>query len=525
MNDIVAQLFELGVRPEDAAVFVHSLDPEGFLTLEKDLGSSPTQFWRYAEDPAGFIGGPLNETLWSVQGEILTSVRDNVRTAVPACHSPGKTHLAARIVAWWVSAWPLGTAQAITTATTYRTVRNQLWPHIRRAHSRHDLPGRLNLTEWWIYDELVAYGFSSRDQDPESIQGIHVPHLLIVVDEAGGISHTLGGAFESLLSSGHVRIVLFGNPSIDEEGTWFQRCCESPRWNTIPIPAEATPNFSGEVTGPCRSCPRGVPEHPLSEHLLTPEWVETAIEDHGEDSPFVIAKVKARFPEVVTNRVIPYAWVERAKDAELEEDAGTWVRIGVDVASDGGDELAIVRAVGLDLKLVHHSAGAVNANSVDVAGEIKLHVLEALEIRARLGETRKIRVKIDSIGVGWGVASTLETWIAEDVIPHDSVEIVRVNVSESAGSKEKFADQKAEMWWTMRQLLQESVIRLEELDHRSEAQFSSPTYTTNSRGQTVIESKKSLKARGLASPDRAEAFMLAVYEPPASKKRKVRLLV
>jgi hypothetical protein len=44
------------------------------------------------------------------------------------------------------------------------------------------------------------------------------------------------------------------------------------------------------------------------------------------------------------------------------------------------------------------------------------------------------------------------------------------------------------------------------------AQLNGPQYASNSSGQIVVESKKYMKKRGLHSPDRAEAMLLAVYE-------------
>jgi hypothetical protein len=43
----------------------------------------------------------------------------------------------------------------------------------------------------------------------------------------------------------------------------------------------------------------------------------------------------------------------------------------------------------------------------------------------------------------------------------------------------------------------------------------------------MIESKKSLRRRGLSSPDRAEAALLVAYQPGPSSKRKpkARLVV
>ncbi|GAA2467244.1 hypothetical protein GCM10010388_69490 [Streptomyces mauvecolor] len=50
-----------------------------------------------------------------------------------------------------------------------------------------------------------------------------------------------------------------------------------------------------------------------------------------------------------------------------------------------------------------------------------------------------------------------------------------------------------------------------------------PLSTTS--GYTQIESKKAMKARGMKSPDRAEAILLALYEPePLHKPRSRGLL-
>ncbi|WP_207309574.1 hypothetical protein [Streptomyces kasugaensis] len=37
-------------------------------------------------------------------------------------------------------------------------------------------------------DVVVAYGFSAPASDEVAMQGIHMPHLPLIVDEAGGIN-------------------------------------------------------------------------------------------------------------------------------------------------------------------------------------------------------------------------------------------------------------------------------------------------------------------------------------------------
>jgi hypothetical protein len=463
---------------------------------------------RFEDDPVGFVQSALDETVWSKQKEILESVRDNKRTAVPACHAPGKSHIAARAVSWWISVHPPGTAQVVTTATTFRQVKNILWPHIRRVVNRHKLPGEVFTVDWKIGNETVAYGFSSASHDETAVQGIHAPHLLVVVDEAGGISSTLGTALESLMTGGHTRLLLLGNPPTDQEGGWFERACSSDLYNVIPIGAYDTPNFTGEDAGVCRSCPANVPPHPVASHLVDQTWVDEVTREFGEDSPFVEARVHARFPKQVANKVIPLSWLEQSAENETTQTGA--IRLGVDIASDGGDEfvIACVR---------HKTSGKANANAVDVAGVVLDQIRQAEEVHKQRQISDPVRVKIDAIGVGWGVVSTLKKW-GDEQMHH--AKIVGVNVAEKARDSNRFTNQRAEMWWNARTLLQPQTDGQQQVtiavDQKTLAQLSGPQYMSDSSGRIKIESKVDMKRRGVGSPDRAEAILLSLYDPPGS---------
>ena len=470
---------------------------------------------RYQTDPVGFVEKGLGETLWSKQREILESVRDNKRTVVPACHAPGKSHLAARAVAWWMSVHPPGTAIAITTATTFKQVRNIMWAQIRRVHMTHNLPGEILTTEWKMDNTVVAYGFRPADNNEAALQGIHAPNLLIVVDEAGGISDTIGQAMEALMTGGNTRLLVVGNPPTDQEQTWFERICNSPLYNTIPISAYDTPNFTGEETGECKSCPQHVGSHKVATHLVDERWVRDVMSEFGDDSPFVEARVYARFPQSGSGKVIPYQWAELAMDNESPLE-GEEIRLGVDIASDGGDEFVIAKADGFKVKIAHRSSGAQNSNAVDVAGVILRHIQHAQDEHIQRGIKGRVRVKIDTIGVGWGVVSMLKTWGQER---RHNAEIIGVNVAERPKDAMKFKNQRAEMWWNARSLLQPSPEGrqdlLLEVDRAVLSQLAGPTFFSDSSGRIQIESKADMKKRGVSSPDRAEAILLALYENKA----------
>jgi hypothetical protein len=494
-NDIL-----LAAPRDKRAAALMQLDREQLLALRNVIHQGVDPRWLpYRNDPVKFVTDGLGEAVWSKQVEILNSVRDNKRTAVPACHSPGKSHIAARAIAWWVAVHPADKVRVVTTASTFRQVRGILWPHIRRLHAAHGLPGEVLTTEWKIDDIVIADGFSAADHNEAAVQGIHAEHLLIVVDEAGGISQIIGNAIEALMTGGHTRLLLLGNPPTDQTGSWFERACNSDLYNVIPIDAYSTPNFTGEVVGD------------WAKNLVSPDWVNDVIKEFGPDAPFVQARVLARFPRTTTNATIPVDWVESAVIDSVPDEGR--VRLGVDVAADGGDEFVIARADGLCTHIVHTSTN--NDNAVAVAGTVLEHIHRAQTSHAERGIAEKVRVKIDAIGVGWGVTSLLQEWGKEG---RHSADIVAVNVAERAYDSEKFANQRAEMWWNLRTLLQPDDNGEQDcslvVDRKVVAQLTAPTYRSNASGRLQIESKADMKRRGVNSPDRAEAVLLAMFEPP-----------
>jgi hypothetical protein len=491
------------------------LEPQEKAALNMLLDAEMVNPWaQYEGDPIRFITEGVGESLWSKQKEICQSVIDNQRTAVAACHAPGKSHLAARLVAWWVASNAPGTGMAITIAPTHRQVRNIIWPHIRRVANLIHLPGEVLTQTWKVNSDIVAYGFSPSPYDESSVQGIHAPNLLIVVDEAGGIGETVGQSLEALMTGGNTRLLLLGNPPTDNEDSWFERCYESALYNTITIGAYDTPNFTGEEVGVCTTCPPQVGTHLISKHLVDHQWVEDVIQEFGEDSPFVEARVWARFPRATANKVIPFGWCEKAvnNDDPIE---GSIIRLGVDIAADGGDEFAIAKSDGYRVSLIHRSSGKSNENAVDVANVALSHIREAEAVHEERGIKDKVKVKLDTIGVGWGVVSILQKWAEEG--KHKSL-IVPVNVSERAKDPEKFRNVRAELWWNGRALLQPDAtgrqnVRLD-VDRKVLSQLAGPTFKADSAGRIQIESKMEMKRRGVTSPDRAEAVLLALYEPP-----------
>jgi len=517
-----------------------------------------TPYALWADDPAGFVTDVLGETTWSKPRQILAAIPHHAKIAVPSCYASGKTWSAARAALWMAYTRPPGTVKVVTVAPTWRQVVRLLWAEIRFAHARAGLPGTVDMAQLKLpgptgNDEVVAYGLSAAPWNETAVQGIHAPHLLLIVDEAGGISHVIGRNFRGMTSTEGSRMLAIGNPPSDEEGSWFEGlCARTDEALVIPISAYDTPALSGEAAPLCRTCTGGAP-HPVTQHLVTAEWVRETIDEHGKDSSYVQSKVFARFPRGGPSRVLPASWVDAAAEADEPEGdgwvelaalglpgeadrwrvrRGAWVRLGVDVAADGGDEVVVARCVGDLLQVRHVSSGSANANAVDVAGVVLEEIRGAERLARVLDSPAPVRVKVDGIGVGWGVSSILRAWGSEGL---HHAEVIPVIVSEGTDREPDGATlrpyrKRDEMWLAMRSLLQPGPdggqrVRLR-VDSKTLAQLRAPTLGTSSTGHAVVESKKSLRQRGLPSPDRAEAVLLACYEPaPRPVRKRARLLV
>jgi len=122
-------------------------------------------------------------------------------------------------------------------------------------------------------------------------------------------------------------------------------------------------------------------------------------------------------------------------------------------------------------------------------------------IRMYAGGARVIRV--DEIGVGGGVV---------DQAKQEGLPVIGVNVQVSSTKPEKFANLRSELWWKLREDLNPENPNALALppDDTLASQLSSIKYRiVDSGGKIRVESKEEMRKRGLKSPDRGDALMLA----------------
>jgi hypothetical protein len=435
---------------------------------------------QYLNDPAGFVTGYLGEFLWSKQRQVMEAVRDHRLVAVRSCHGIGKSRVSSRIVCWWGTVHAPEDTRIVSTAPTFKQVRGVLWQEIKSAAPK--LPGNVLQLEWQRDGLLVAQGIKPDDYSPDAFQGIHAKHLLVVLDEANGVSPALWQAAISLATSEHSRIIAIGNPD-DPSGKFAEVCRPNSGWHTVQVGYMDTPNFSGEP----------VPEA-ISAKLISPAWLEDARRMYGEGSPLWTSKVLGEFPEQSEDSLIRLSSARAAVQREFEGEEFPNV-LGVDVARMGSDKTVLVHRKGRTARFagVHH-----HEDTMATAGRVI----------AALRETGAENAAIDADGLGAGVYDRL----VEQGHP-----VQEMRGGFRARDHERFFNRRAEWYWGIRQRFEDGDIAIPD-DEELLAQLTAIKYSLNSRGQIQLETKDEMRKRGMPSPDKADslAYAFAAWDVPWS---------
>lgn len=435
----------------------------------------------YRDDPVLWAQEVLGDFVWSGQVRILTALRHHRRVAVHSAHDLGKSFISATAASWWIDAHPAGDAFLVSSAPTMRQVRNILWREIRRAHKRGGLRGRLNLSEWYLGDEIVGFGTSPADYDTDAFQGIHARYVLAILDEAGGVSQAIYNGADAITTNENSRILAVGNP--DDPSSHFAKICKpGSGWHVIHLDGLESPNFTGEE----------VPER-LRELLLSPTWVEEKKRDWGEDSPIYQAKVRGLFPELSDHTLISPAWIRAAQLRELPGiEAG---RYGADVARMGADETVAYRNRGGQVRLAY---SARKQDTMETAGAFG---------NLLAGHGGGVPMILDTIGIGAGVYDRMR----ELGHPVHTFDASGKPLMPEVPGRLRFHNRRAEAWWALREAFEAGEVDLpgDGEDDDLVAQLGSIRWWQDSRGRIHIESKDEMRKRGLPSPDRADAVMMS----------------
>lgn len=447
-------------------------------------------------DPVWWIETILGDKPWSLQKEIIESVRDNHRTNVTACHDIGKSWLAARVALWFLYSNPYSIV--ISTAPTFRQVEKIIWQEINHAHSGSTTPlgGKLLDVQLKLDDKWFAFGFST--DNANAFQGLHAisGKILVIFDEASGIVEAIWDGSDGVLSSEDARFLGIGNPtdpdsmfkkeSESKDTKQFKVCVfDSPNFTAFGITIEDIRNntWAEKITGDLPA-----------PYLVTPFWVYDkwkkwcGADVTGEDNPLWQAKVMGQFPtQGADDSVFTLAMIEAAQRREIKP--GLPRLLSVDVARFGNDSTCIYYRQG-DVIRKHTKFG--QKDTMQTVGAC---------IKA-FHETKVNSIIVDGVGVGGGVVDRLR----EQKFP-----VTEVNAGSKLvkpKDKKKFFNAKALWFWHLRERMLEGNLDLDADDDLS-AQLVSIKYKLHSDGTIRMEDKKDHKKRTGTSPDDADAVVMA----------------
>ena len=430
---------------------------------------------RFGSDPVLFVEEILKYKPQQWQQELLEQVALGTRKiSVRSGHGCGKSAVVSWVMLWYlICRYPV---KIILTAPSAAQVYDALFAECK-LHLKNlpqSISGLLESTKDRIFlksspTEAFISARTSRQESPESLQGIHADWVLICCDEASGIPESVYEAGMGSMSGHQCTTILTSNPTRTSGffyDTWHRNKSD---WHGIHISCKDSP-------------------------LVSQDYIEEMGRRYQTDSPVYAVRVLGDFPVVDSDAILALELVNSALTRDVEP---TWTGspvYGLDIARYGSDKSALCK---------RH--GNVVLEEVKLWSKLDLMSLTG----AVVNEYNNAKVKpayicCDAIGLGAGVA---------DALSEQGLPALAINVSAAPSFGERYENLRAELWFQAKEWFEQRHCRLPN-DDRLISELTVPKYKFSSKGKYKVESKDEIKKRmGGNSPDAADAFILTFAAP------------
>lgn len=430
-------------------------DPLGFVLFAFDWGTDGL------EEPDKWQREQLEGIGKAIKADPLCSIQE----AISSGHGIGKSCEVA-----WLMLWAMSTRPHLAgwcTANTQNQLTKKTWRELAIWHKRliNKHWFKWTATRFFHVDHAETWGMDAipwSEHNSEAFAGLHAKHVLIIMDEASAIADVIWEVAEGAMTTPRAMWFAFGNPT--RNSGRFRECFGKfkHRWVTRKIDS--------------RTCK-------MTNKEKIAEWEV----DNGVDSDFFRIRVRGEFPNSGSNQLISSKAAEDARLANLHRDDFYFqpIVIGCDVARFGSDETVI----------------AVRQGRKQLSQEV-FRELDNVQVALRCAETYRkydsaATLMIDEVGVGAGVVDYLKSM---------NYPALGVNAGSKASKPAKFFNLRAEMWFRMKEWVEAGADIVD--DGELCEQLIAPEYTYTPKEQIKLEKKEDMKARGLSSPDRADALAL-----------------
>lgn len=449
--------------------------------MSLDLAASAIRAWR--EDPRLYVRHKFGVTPDAWQDEVLRLFPISPRLAMKACKGPGKTTVEAWLAWNYLETRP--EPKVVATSITGPNLADNLWAEMAKWQQRDPvltrefewtasrISYRRNPANWFMSARTWAKS-AKQEELAQTLAGVHADYVLFILDESGGIPRAVLGAAEGAMTSGVETHILQGGNTNSLEGALYHAC-------TVLASLYRIVTITGDPDDPNRS-PRINIENARQQIALL-----------GRDDPEVRVNILGEWPAAGLNNLFGLDAVNLAMQRDI--DGAAYINepkvLGVDVARFGSDRSAICRRQGL---LTSKIQVIRMADTVQLADQVAFCI--DLE--------KPTAVFIDETGIGAGVV---------DLLRHRGFVVEGVNFASRASDPRVHLNKRVEMWDEGSRWVKRGGCLPTDAELRTE--LTGPVYWFNPKGQKCLESKEDMTARGLASPDKADAFCLTFAGPVA----------
>ena len=394
------------------------------------------------------------------------------------------------MLAWWMISTKFGSATIIT-ANTASQIETRTFAEIGKWHTLalnghwfERLSDKVKPTPWFgqlLQEQLkidTSYYYIKAqlwsEERPDDFAGLHNHYgVMLMFDEASGIPSPVWNVSQGF----------FTEPILDRY--WF--AFSNGRRNTGEF-FECFHKNRNYWAG------RNIDSRTVegTDHA----FLNRIVEQYGEDSDQARIEVRGLFPQAGDNQFIGRDLVQRAVDREPQDDSWAPLLMGVDPARKGKDKTVIRFRQGRNGRIIK---------------PIKLKGADNMQVANTLAELIN-RYNPDAVfidaGNGTGIIDRLrelgykirEVWFGK------------------GSPKPQYANFKTFLWGEMRDWLDGAAI---DNDPELIQDLSGPLYDFETGSdRMILESKKQLDKRGLASPDDADALACTFAEKVAAKGLK-----
>jgi len=410
-----------------------------------------------------------------------------IRYATVSGHGIGKSVIASWLIKFIMDTRPR--SKGTVTAGTDNQLRTKTWAELgkwnKMSATGHWFDyntgrGSMSLTHKRFKEDWRCDAQTSREENSENFAGQHAAGgtSFYVFDEASAVPDSIYKVRNGGLTDGEPMVFDFGNGTRNS-GQFYEECegTLKHRYRTNHIDSRSV-------------------------QITNKAYLQELIDDFGLDSDIVKVRVRGMFPSSSSMQYMPTADVLGAMDRPLVTDRFAPLVIGVDVARFGDDDTVIYPRVGLDCRSYFSREKCVFNGLTGPQIADKIIKLQE-EFRDMGMECAGLFVDGGSIG-----ASVV------DHLGFLGVDHVDVNFGEMSAERE-FRYVSDQMWGTLKKQLPRIMLPHELTDEGKELkdQLTQREYGITLGNKIHLESKKDMKARGIGSPDWADALALTFRSP------------